>query len=307
MSLTPPDPPQPPSPGPGWGPPQQPGPPTPGGAPGWGAPQPGPGYPPGPGQPPGGPAWGQAPGPGPGPGAGWPGAAPPAKRSPVVPLLIGVIVLIAVGAGAYVLLAGDDSGGGPEAAVRDFFQAVKDNDCQAIVGSVSSASFTATEVTPDEAVQECEAEGGIPVDGVELVSITVSNESDTNATVSMELTAAGQTESGDVTVVKEEGDWKIDMTSFLIAASGSGSTDTTEPGVTTTAPATTTTPTTAVDPGGGSAVSTLLPACEGGDMAACDDLYFATGFGTPEEAVAMSCGGRDPSTEHRGDCEETFG
>jgi hypothetical protein len=42
-------------------------------------------------------------------------------------------------------------------------------------------------------------------------------------------------------------------------------------------------------------------------MAACDDLYFATGFGTPEEAVAMSCGGRDPSTEHRGDCEETFG
>jgi hypothetical protein len=224
-------------------------------------------------------------------------------------LLIGVIVLIAVGAGAYVLLAGDDdSGGGPEAAVRDFFQAVKDDDCEAIVGSVSSASFTATEVTPDEAVQECEAEGGIPVDGVELVSVTVSNESDTNATVSMELSAAGQTESGDVTVVKEEGGWKIDMASFLIVASGgggSGSTDTTEPQVTTTAPVTT--PTTASDPGGGSDVSTLLPACEGGDMAACDDLYFATGFGTPEEAVAMSCGGRDPSTEHRGDCEETFG
>jgi hypothetical protein len=47
--------------------------------------------------------------------------------------------------------------------------------------------------------------------------------------------------------------------------------------------------------------------CAGGDMAECDHLYRNTPFGGALETFAKSCGGRDTSTEHTGDCESSFG
>lgn len=41
-------------------------------------------------------------------------------------------------------------------------------------------------------------------------------------------------------------------------------------------------------------LTALVSACQGGDMQACDDLYWAADYGSPEQAVADDCGGRYP-------------
>lgn len=41
-------------------------------------------------------------------------------------------------------------------------------------------------------------------------------------------------------------------------------------------------------------LSVLVGQCQAGDMQACDDLFWASGYGTPEEAVAENCGGFYP-------------
>jgi hypothetical protein len=51
----------------------------------------------------------------------------------------------------------------------------------------------------------------------------------------------------------------------------------------------------------------LRQACVDGDNAACDDLYYATPTGSAIEAVAKSCGYRDPGGTHTGSCEEELG
>ena len=47
--------------------------------------------------------------------------------------------------------------------------------------------------------------------------------------------------------------------------------------------------------------------CEGGDMAACDQLYADTPIGSEAEAVALECGGEDPGGQNAGTCEDQFG
>jgi hypothetical protein len=54
------------------------------------------------------------------------------------------------------------------------------------------------------------------------------------------------------------------------------------------------------------AASAAIEACEGGDMAACDDLYYETPVGSEEERIGSTCGGRSEE-ELVGACEETFG
>jgi hypothetical protein len=51
----------------------------------------------------------------------------------------------------------------------------------------------------------------------------------------------------------------------------------------------------------------LRQSCVDGDNAACDDLYLATPSGSAIEAVAKSCGYRDPAGDHTGDCESQLG
>ena len=52
------------------------------------------------------------------------------------------------------------------------------------------------------------------------------------------------------------------------------------------------------------AVATLLPECEGGDMEACDDLYWAAQVGSRAEDVADTCGGEYPGGGYGGHCAE---
>lgn len=61
------------------------------------------------------------------------------------------------------------------------------------------------------------------------------------------------------------------------------------------------------DGGGGEQdLSALIDACEGGDNAACDELYAATPVGSEEERIGSTCGGRSEE-ELFGSCVETLG
>lgn len=51
----------------------------------------------------------------------------------------------------------------------------------------------------------------------------------------------------------------------------------------------------------------LVDACFAGDMQACDDAYYESGVGTPEEAYGLSCGGRRSEADSFDDCAERFG
>lgn len=53
-------------------------------------------------------------------------------------------------------------------------------------------------------------------------------------------------------------------------------------------------------------VASLIDDCEGGDNKACDDLYFGTNVGTPEEEIGATCGGRSDE-ELNGFCENELG
>lgn len=57
---------------------------------------------------------------------------------------------------------------------------------------------------------------------------------------------------------------------------------------------------------GGEDFSALVDECEGGDNAACDDLYLQTPVGSEEERIGATCGGRSDE-ELNGSCEATLG
>ena len=54
-------------------------------------------------------------------------------------------------------------------------------------------------------------------------------------------------------------------------------------------------------------LAALAQSCSGGDMAACDDLWFGTDAGGVLEAYAETCGGLAPAGGVFGGCEEQFG
>jgi hypothetical protein len=207
MSQMPPDTPPPPG---GWGqppgPPQQQPPIAPAGAPPYPAAQP-----PGPPGPPGSPG-------SPGYGAhGYP-LAPPSK--PGMPtglkVLIGLVALIIVGAGAIFLLSGDDDGGGsPEQTVRDFFTASTDRDCPRLLGLVTEASWSQNgTVSRQEALDTCvdeTAQDDFP-DDVAISDVHVTDQSGDTASVEVTSELGGEgpvTET--LTLRREDGKWLIDF------------------------------------------------------------------------------------------------
>jgi hypothetical protein len=65
-----------------------------------------------------------------------------------------------------------------------------------------------------------------------------------------------------------------------------------------------------IGPGGGGGepqdFSELIDECEGGDNAACDQLYFQTPVGSEEERIGATCGGRSDEALN-GTCESVLG
>jgi hypothetical protein len=348
VSQYPPDPnqpPPPPDPGGQWGapPPQPPGPPDPYGAPPGPPPDPY-GAPPGApvGAPPGvpsGPGWGQQPPSGPGWGAGTPPPMGPAKKksNPVIPILI-VVALIAVGVGAFVLLSGgDDAGDSPESTVEALFDAGQDRDCEAAGELLSSSTFDAMGGR-EAALQQCQAaleqEGGLfSAEGAELVSTDVTSEDDSTATVSAEVrTPDGETNNQDYNLVKEDGEWKIDLSAGGGATPpDDGGNDGGGGGPASSTPVTPPTtdgsggsggtggsggsgslgdagPIPSSDPTGDSEQLSHAESCQAGDMGVCDDLYWETSPGSDLETYGRTCGGRiGDETRRGGQCEAEFG
>ncbi|HMG40123.1 MAG TPA: DUF4878 domain-containing protein [Acidimicrobiales bacterium] len=217
------------------GPPQQPpGPPgQPPGQPGWGAPPPGPapqpGYPPQqppgpPGQPPGQPGWGQQP---------YPPATPPSGGGGGggLKILIGVAVVAVVAIGAFLVLGGSDSGSSPEDALNDFFAAAQDGDCAGMMDLITTSSFAGADL--DQVRSECEAsiEAGDNIfsPGDSIDSIETKSEEGNTAVLTVATTTDGEQTTDEITLRKEDGDWKIDFSEIGSSddsgGGGSGSSD----------------------------------------------------------------------------------
>lgn len=302
-------PPQPPPGGPDWN--QQPPP-----DPAWGQ-QPPPGYGQ---QPP--PGYGQPPGYGAQPGFGGP---PAKKSSPLVPILLIVAVVAVAGIAAYFLLSGDDDSG-PEAVARSYVDATIAGDCDKMADMVVLQAQT-----PEEFRSTCQAifaSGDdaldLPADALddlpaEVLSTRVVEENDTTATVAFEFRSrGGTTENEDIQLTKVDGDWKVnvDGASPDLPDSSGSTTDT---------PSDDTSDDTSDDGGSSSDAGPasdppldneeaesdpelveLANSCAGGDMAACDDLYFGTDIGGDLEEYGATCGGRLDDKVYGG-CEQELG
>jgi hypothetical protein len=226
-----------------------------------------------------------------------------------------VLVLAAVGAGAFFLLSGDDDkGSGPEGVARSYYDAVTDRDCDAMLELVDLGGESRETMAGEcrmlfETEMSDEIAATLPA---ELVSIETVTETETDATLTVEFrTQGGSTETTEVVMVNDGSGWLISAeNSFGSGPSGdvdlpddsgsddsgsddSGSDDSGSDG--------------SVPGSDDPALSGLADACGGGDMAACDDLWVDSDVGSDLEAFAETCGGVDPAGGHWGDCEETFG
>ena len=308
-------PPNQPPPGPGWGGQDQGG---------W-APQPGPeqGWAPPPGQPPPGPQQWAQPGygtPPPGvPGGGVPYPTPK-KSSPVLPIAI-IVVLIAAAAGAFFVFGGGGDDGDPESAATSYINALIDRDCEAMGDVVNLEGQD-----PAGMLAECQ-EAVANTEGVseflptELVSTRVVSEEGDSATVAAEVRlGSGDTTTQDLDMTRVDGDWRVNVDPADLGGPSTDDTipppdDTSEPDDSTTTtedePDSTTTTESSTDTtfeaGTDAEDAANRDACAGGDMAACDDLWYGTPVGSELEAFAETCGGRAPEGGYSGDCEETFG
>lgn len=162
------------------------------------------------------------------PGGGWqppdggPSAAMGSEGSRSrLPALI-VVVLIAAGVGAFLLLSGDDeSTHDPAGVVNTFFEAAEDHDCLDAVGLLSESSLGASRA---EVVDACQSAGVAGVlrttDHAVLVSTEVSDQSDSAATVAAEIRSGGERQTIDVHVVRERDAWRIDLGSVRGSRTG---------------------------------------------------------------------------------------
>jgi hypothetical protein len=146
-----------------------------------------------------------------------------------VKALIALVVLAVVGVGAFVLLGGDDDGGGrnPEQAVRDFLAAAQDRNCEGMLSLVSEASWSQNgELTRDEALERCatevQAADFVPA-GARIAAVEVTSQRGDTAEV--EVTSTSD-EQGEVTetipLVKQDGRWLVDFATQFEDTTGTG-------------------------------------------------------------------------------------
>jgi hypothetical protein len=263
------------------------------------------------------------------------GGAPVQKKSsPVVPIVVLVVVLIAAAVGAFLVLGGGDDESGPAAALESYVSAANDQDCAAMVDviDVDEAGGTRQELLAQcesafETAQGTDISSFIP-EGVE--STETISEGENNATLAVQFRMSdGSTEPDEVDFTRIDGDWKIVSSSLSLgdvdtpddpttSTTGAPQSTTTTESTTTTTEGTTTT--TSADPstsdpdlpftigqGTDEQLQPYYDACAGGDMAACDDLWFGAPLGSEQETFAETCGGLDPAGGHARRCEEDYG
>ena len=162
-------------------------------------------------------------------GQGYGGGAPKKSRTGLIIGIVVAVVLLIAGAGVVGLLVlGDDDGGGgpfggsdsPGDVVEGFFEAAKDRDCDIFdyyskdtldLADSADATKKSCEDDPDEFfgteddedLSDCE------------IKIKDETEDGDTATVKYEVTGCADdsdNDEGEFELVKEDGDWKIDLT-----------------------------------------------------------------------------------------------
>jgi hypothetical protein len=135
-----------------------------------------------------------------------------------VKAVLAVAVVAVVGIGAFLLLKGDSGGGAdtPEQAVRSFFAAAEDRDCERMLSLVSRASWSENgTVSRDEALDECRAsvaEDDFLPAGTKITKVELTVREGRDATAKVTSTVEGREVSETIPLVKEDGRWVIDFT-----------------------------------------------------------------------------------------------
>ena len=130
----------------------------------------------------------------------------------VLLILGGLVVLALVVGGLLFAMNDSDDGGSPEQAVRDFFEASKDKDCDRLVELVVEKSWSqGGTVTREKAISQCtdEMESGPQLD-TQLKDVETTSEKEDKAVVKVNYTLDDETVDTEIDLVKEDGDWKID-------------------------------------------------------------------------------------------------
>ena len=254
-------------------------------------------------------------------------------RGPAIWIALGA-VLVAAAAGAYFAFfaSGSDSSG-PEAAVRTYYDAAVDGDCDTMVDHIDLAAAGAPRAT---VLEQCkQLYEGDALEGSDvptsLDEVKVVSETGSTAKVSVTYTTGEGSDTEEVNLNKVDGDWKIDLGSLngenpedtTTTTGTDASTTTTAEETTTTAEVTTTTtgtPSTTVAAEGAltpppldgpegqdTANAQLATDCGGGNMTSCDQLYWDSDPSGELEAYAKTCGGLVPTADAANQCVALFG
>jgi hypothetical protein len=135
-----------------------------------------------------------------------------------VKALIGLAVVVVLGAAAALVLGGGggDSASGPDGAVRSFFNAAKDKDCDRMLDLVTEASWSqGGSVDKATALDQCAESVDSPdffPGQADITATKVLDESDDTATVEV-TTEVGEAEpvTETLAVAKEDGTWVVDF------------------------------------------------------------------------------------------------
>lgn len=135
------------------------------------------------------------------------------RRSPVVPVVAAAVGAGVVAAGVVLVTQGRD-GPDPEAVVRDYYSALGDGDCAAVVGLLDTDGRPG-EPDRERMVDSCRrayAEDPARLEGVELEAARLVAHAGDRATVRAELAAPGAAATGEpqeVSLVRIGDDWRI--------------------------------------------------------------------------------------------------
>lgn len=126
--------------------------------------------------------------------------------------LAGLAVVAVVLVGGWLLLRDDDESASPEEAVRSFFDASKEQDCDRLVELVVESSWSQNgTVSRDTAIRQCKEDlRDQPEIDATLHEVEVTSEKKDSAVVAVNYTVDDEEVDTELDLVKEDGDWKID-------------------------------------------------------------------------------------------------
>lgn len=147
------------------------------------------------------------------------------KGSTAVLAMVAAAVVVVVVA-AIVLIANDDdedsasdsggdaTAGSPADVVEQYFAAAEEADCETIVALVSDITWEEEGLDRDEALANCTdaAETGQQLEGMTLDEVGEVTEDGDVAVVEVDGTLEGEPLTETFRLVREDGDWKIDLT-----------------------------------------------------------------------------------------------